>query len=91
MAVTDAVVLSTQVDSVLGVEAGRTQRAPLRQTVEHLPEVKAALVGEVMNRLTSRGDGCYYRNAYYLDEEERTASSGANGGGFLQNLLQRMK
>ncbi len=94
MAVTDAVVLSTQVDSVVVVaEAGRTQRAPLRQTVEHLRDVKANLVGVVLNRLTSRGDGYYYyyRNAYYLDEGEYAASSGANGGGFIQNLLQRRK
>jgi non-specific protein-tyrosine kinase len=95
MAVTDAVVLSTQVDSVLVVtEAGRTQRTPLKQTVENLRNVKANLVGVVLNRLSSRGDGYgyyyYYRNAYYFEDGSGgTTGNGAKNGGLLKNLLPK--
>ncbi len=93
MAVTDAVVLSTQVDSVVLVtEAGQTQRGPLKHTVDQLREVKANLVGIVLNRLSTRGgDGYYYyyRNAYYSDEGSGGRTGGNGNKGILQNLLQR--
>lgn len=95
IAVTDAVVLSTLVDSVVVVtEAGRTQRTPLRQSVNQLREVKANLVGVVLNRLPSRGpDGYYYyyyRNSYYLEDGADAGGSNTGGrGGLLQNLLPR--
>jgi polysaccharide biosynthesis transport protein len=66
--VTDAVVLSTQVDgTVLVVDADQTQKNQLRQSVERMREVNANLLGIVVNRLSPKMDGYsgYYHYYYY--------------------------
>lgn len=66
--VTDAVVLSTQVDGViLVIDADSTQRNQLRQSVERMREVNANLLGVVANRLSPKTDGYadYYNYYYY--------------------------
>jgi capsular exopolysaccharide synthesis family protein len=87
LAVTDAVLMSTQTDGVLVVlDAGRTKKAHLQQVNELLNEVGARVIGTVLNRLSPRGDGYYYyyyyQNAYYLDESEaEKVAVAANGNG----------
>lgn len=87
LAVTDAVLMSPQTDGVLVVlDAGKTKKAHLEQVNELLNEVGARVLGTVLNRLSSRGDGYYYyyyyQNAYYLDESEaEKVAVGANGNG----------
>jgi capsular exopolysaccharide synthesis family protein len=87
LAVTDAVLMSTQTDGVLIVlDAGRTKKAQLQQVNEMLGEVGARVIGTVLNRLSARSDGYYYyyyyQNAYYLDESEaERAVVPANGNG----------
>ena len=60
LAVSDAVVLSTQVDAVLLVaDFGSTARSQLKQAAKRLRDVKANLIGVILNRLDARG------NAYF--------------------------
>lgn len=67
LAVSDPVVLGTQVDGVLVVvDAGRTRGKELQQTIERLREVNSKLIGIVPNRLRSQEDTYYsYYNDYY--------------------------
>ncbi len=78
LAVSDPVVLGTQVDGVLVVvDAGRTRRKELTQTVERLREVNSKLVGIVPNRLRSQNDTYYsYYNEYYEILEPAAGGSG---------------
>ncbi len=60
LAVTDAVVLASEVDGVLLVaQAGHTKRAALREAVQRLNQVEATVVGVILNR-ASVGDRGYY-------------------------------
>jgi polysaccharide biosynthesis transport protein len=73
LAVTDAVVLSRLVSSVLVVvEANRTRRGQLKQLVQRLKEAKAHLIGASLNRLSPGSEGYgyyyYYRTNYYNAE-----------------------
>lgn len=72
LAVTDAVILGTRVDSVLLVSrAGSTRRNQLKSAVERFREVNANMAGVVLNRVTaSSGDyyAYYYRRSYYNDD-----------------------
>jgi non-specific protein-tyrosine kinase len=75
LAVTDAVILSTQVDSVLLViDAGKTRRNQFKQAVDRLKEVRANIVGVTLNRLSPRNGGhyyhYYYHKSYYRDQAE---------------------
>jgi polysaccharide biosynthesis transport protein len=92
LAVTDAVVLSRQVSSVLVVvEANRTRRAQLKQVVQRLREAKANVIGASLNRLApgSEGYGYYYyyghdyyaapvvsENGHHVDVNGQLAGSG---------------
>ncbi|MFZ0548142.1 MAG: polysaccharide biosynthesis tyrosine autokinase [Candidatus Promineifilaceae bacterium] len=103
LAVTDAVLMSTQADGVLLVlDTGRTKKAHLQQVNEMLTEVGARIIGTVLNRLSPRGDGYYYyyyyQNAYYLDESEAErnvvttkgnghSKSPTNGNGSLRKRI----
>lgn len=71
LAVTDAVALSTRVDSVLLVtRAGSTRHSQLKQAVHRLKEVNANLAGVVLNRMNaSSGDYYNYYKNYYPSEE----------------------
>lgn len=65
LAVTDSVVLSTRADSVLLISnAGSTRKNQLQAAVEQLREVKAGLIGVVLNRVTAKTSGYYYHHYY---------------------------
>lgn len=90
LAVTDAVILSTRVDTVLLVtNAGKTRRNQLRQATNRLREVQANLAGVVLNRLTAdSGDYyyyAYYKNGYYLDDLEGGKAKPAQPTGSVEN------
>jgi non-specific protein-tyrosine kinase len=74
LAVTDPVVLSTRTDSVLLVShAGSIRKNQLEAAVEQLREVKANLIGVVLNRVSAKTSGYYYYNyyntSYYQNDE----------------------
>jgi len=70
-AVTDAAILSRQVDGVLLViEAGQTRRDVARQSVTILKQAGANLLGAVLNRASRKGDGYY---SYYTPHKHRSA------------------
>jgi len=78
LAVSDPMVLGTQVDGVLVVvDAGRTRGKELTQTIDRLREVSSRLIGLVPNRLRSREDTYYsYYNEYYEHLEPALDGSG---------------
>ncbi len=62
----DAAILSTQVDGVLLVlVSGQTRREMAQRAVDALKHVNARIVGVVLNRMPVRGSGYYY---YYNHE-----------------------
>ena len=73
LAVTDAVVLSKQVDGVLLVlDAGSTREDLARRAVEELAKVGAPILGVVLNKVPVRrrgGYGYHYYHYYYYDSE----------------------
>ena len=78
LAVTDAAVLSDQVDGViLVVNADSTRRNQLQQGVERLREINANLIGVVLNRLTPKSDGYYYY--YYYEKSHYLENSNGKG------------
>jgi capsular exopolysaccharide synthesis family protein len=98
--VTDAVVLSTQVDSVLLVaSAGQTARDQLKRSVERLREVNAKIIGSILNGLSRKNDAYSYyyysESTYYTDEDEIEENghptSGENGksNGLFGNSVWR--
>jgi Mrp family chromosome partitioning ATPase len=63
--VTDAAVLAPEVDGVLLVlEAGRTRRGAARRALDALEQVKANVLGVVLNAVP-QGRGLYYKYYYY--------------------------
>jgi non-specific protein-tyrosine kinase len=61
LAVTDAVVLSTMVDTVLlVVDMRNTRRNQLKHAIERLREVNAPLAGVIVNRLKHKSEGYTY-------------------------------
>ncbi len=70
LAVTDAAVLSRQVDGVLlVVDAGGSRRELAARAVEDLRKVGSNILGVVLNNLSPRGSGYYYY--YYAEDGER--------------------
>jgi succinoglycan biosynthesis transport protein ExoP len=66
LAVTDAAVLGPTVDGViLVVKPGKTRASALRQTLEQLHQVKANVLGVVLNDVVTRGSSYGYRYKYY--------------------------
>ena len=78
LAVIDAVILSSLVDStILVIQAGTTAHKPLSSAVHDLERGKAKVMGVLFNQLkVSKGDYYfmdyyqYYRHQYYNDEAE---------------------
>jgi len=65
MAVADAVILSSLADAVLTVvRAGKTRREAARQALNALQQVKARVIGVVLNGITKDSNG-YYNYGYY--------------------------
>jgi capsular exopolysaccharide synthesis family protein len=87
LAVTDAVVLSAEVDGVvLVIDADKTRRGPLKQAVSRLVEANAHIIGVVLNRLSLKSEGYryyyYYENSrYYVDDEVAASSNGKEKAG----------
>jgi len=77
-AVSDALVLSTLVDgTVLVVKAGHTTRDAARRAVRSLADVKARLLGAVLNDLDTqdqRYGGYYYAYGYYYGDKKEEAA-----------------
>lgn len=101
LAVTDSVILSTQMDSVaLVVNVGQTRRAQLKRAVRRLKEVNAKLIGTTLNRLSRKSDvyNYYYQDAYYHHDFEgdeiSTVPTNGNGhanGGLMSKMPWRKK
>jgi len=73
LAVTDAAVLSSQVDGVLlVVDAGTCRRDLAARAVDGLSKVGGNILGAVLNKLSPRGSGYYYYYYYYSGDGERT-------------------
>ncbi|MGA1825694.1 MAG: CpsD/CapB family tyrosine-protein kinase, partial [bacterium] len=73
LAITDTVILSTIIDEVLLViQAGKSSREMIVRAVEQLNDVKANLLGAILNNITS-GQESYYQYYYYYygDGESR--------------------
>lgn len=90
--VADAIVLGTQVESVLLViDTGRTRQGALKHAVDRLHKAGARVVGVALNRLAGRGDGYYYyyyyHDQYYYSSRDKTGEEagkgrhGSNGAG----------
>jgi Mrp family chromosome partitioning ATPase len=83
LSVTDAVVLSAEVDAVLVViRAGASTKHGVRRTRELLAGVGARMLGVVVNALTvSFADGYYYygRTKYTKYYESEDGSTNNNG------------
>jgi Mrp family chromosome partitioning ATPase len=77
--VTDAIILSTQVDGViLLVNTKKTRQNELKQVIKRLREVDSNLLGVVMNRIhqTRKSYNLYYKPQMdYQEESEIEASS----------------
>lgn len=73
LVVTDAVALSKRADGVLVVvEAGKTRRAAMEQTLKTLRQVGAPVLGTVLNKYSARAqDGYYgYQYQYYSTSDD---------------------
>ncbi|MHB8836115.1 MAG: polysaccharide biosynthesis tyrosine autokinase [Candidatus Methylomirabilia bacterium] len=73
IAVTDATVLSTQVDGViLVIKSGATRRKILQRGVKQLQDVQATIIGAVLNQVNVRNSTYYYASYYshYYGEKE---------------------
>ena len=72
--VTDAVLLSRQVDATLiVVAAGQTRRGELRRAADKLEQVSAPVIGVVLNEVTRLGSAGYY--SQYGSYEPLTAQA----------------
>lgn len=73
LAVTDAVVLSTRVDSVLLVaRSGSTRQSQLKHAVLRLREVNANISGVVLNRINKQsGEYYHYYKSYYPSDSDK--------------------
>ena len=66
LAVTDAVVLASQVDGVaLVVNSGESRLPAVARALERLMSVEANVLGVIVNRMTSGSGGYYYHYYYY--------------------------
>lgn len=96
LVVTDAAVLSTQVDGVVFVaRAGRTRQHQLQKGVERLREVNGNVIGVSLNGVRRSSSGYYYggyTGDYYasLPEAERQ-QNGDRTKGSLRRFLRRRK
>jgi capsular exopolysaccharide synthesis family protein len=73
LAVTDAVVLATRVDTVLLVtRAGSTRQSQLKHAVLRLQEVNANMSGVILNRINKQsGEYYHYYKNYYPTEKPK--------------------
>jgi capsular exopolysaccharide synthesis family protein len=78
IAVTDALVLATQVDGVvLVLDFGEVTRDAAKQAKQLLEKVKAKILGAVLNKIDMEKEGQYYPYYYYYyygDEKKKRRS-----------------
>lgn len=80
MAVSDAAVLSSQVDSVFVLASvQQTRKSDLGKVLEHLESINANIAGIILNQLAPRSDDYYYHYGRYgyksdVDEPKRKPS-----------------
>jgi len=80
LAVTDAAVLSSQVDGVLlVVDAGVCRRELAVRAVDGLSKIGGNILGAVLNKLSPRGAGSYYYYYYYSEEGDETKRRKSKG------------
>lgn len=73
LAVTDALVMSTQVDNIILVtRSGQTRRGQLHQVRERLSKMKGNVIGVVLNRWSPGALSDYYYYDYQSPEKEET-------------------
>lgn len=101
VSVTDAAILSTQVEGVLLViKAEHVPRKAARHAKDHLLELHAPLLGSILNDVPLRRQGYYYSHyrkyaSYYTDRREsesegREEGRQASGGkGWLAKLTRK--
>jgi polysaccharide biosynthesis transport protein len=78
--VTDAVVLSRQVDAtLLVVAAGQTRRGELQRAAEKLEQVDAPVIGMVLNEVTRLGSTGYGYQYGYYDARAAESEPSLNG------------
>jgi polysaccharide biosynthesis transport protein len=93
LSVTDAAVLSTQVDgTLLVVRAYKARRNSIRQARELLQEVNANVLGSVLNAIPPKSEGYrfyyYYQDTYYQkDELDDTPDEPGPTGKLRQRVL----
>lgn len=76
LAVTDALVMSTQVDNIILVtRSGQTRRGQLHQVKERLNKMKGNVIGVVLNRWSPGALSDYYYYDYQSPEKEETGPS----------------
>jgi Mrp family chromosome partitioning ATPase len=85
LAVTDAAVLSRQLDGVvLVVDTGETREPLARRAVEELTKVGSRVLGVTLNRLSPTNSGgyyYYYYHHYYTEGDGKDSSGGPGDGG----------
>ena len=88
LAVTDAAVLSSQVDgALLVIDAGACRRELAVRAVEGLNKVGGNVLGAVLNKLSPRGSGYYYYYYYYSrDGEEKKRRKRKSSRSLLASL-----
>jgi len=90
LAVTDAAVLSLNVDGVLlVVKPGVTKLAACKQAVEQLRRVGANLLGVVLNEVELKRSSYYYYKGYYYAYYESYGESAQRNGRKAKNASQK--
>lgn len=76
-AVTDAVVLSKQVDgAILVVRAGKTLRDEISRSAKQIRDVGGGIFGVILNELDSSDKGSYYQSYYGYGPDPKDATKG---------------
>ena len=96
-ALSDAAILSAQIDGVmLVVDARRTSCDVARRALDALDQVQARVVGIVLNRMPTRGGGTYYYYYHYghyygAENGHHNGSDGHLSRGGLQGAFRKWR
>lgn len=81
MAVSDAAVLSNQVDSVFVLaSAQQTRKSDLGKVLEHLDSINANVAGIILNQISPRSDDYYYHYGRYGYKADGPSGERLDGG-----------
>lgn len=85
LAVTDALVMSTQIDNIIVVtRSGQTRRNQLQQVKERLSKMKGNVIGVVLNRWSAGAGSDYY---YYDYNAPQTTEPGSSINGKQKRVI----